>query len=93
VDVYPSGDYGDGHCFYSEAISGSTVASGGCMGWSTIGQFQSILSRWRIVVRAESHTMTLRIGNFRDENNSDWVSCVLLLDAIGGEVELTTALD
>jgi len=83
VDVYPSGNYGDGHCFYAEAISGSTVVSGGCMGWFTIGQFQSIVSRWRIVVRAESHTMTLRIGNFRDENNSDGVSCVLLLDAIG----------
>jgi hypothetical protein len=83
VDVYPSGNYGDGNCYYATAISGGTVVSGGCMGWLTVGQFQSITNRWRIMVRAESQSMTLRIGNFWDENNSEGVSRVLLLDAIG----------
>ena len=83
VDVYPSGNYGDGNCYYAEAISGGTVVSGGCMGWLTIGQFQSITDRWRIVVRAESQTMKLRIGNYWDESNSGGVSRYIYLDAIG----------
>jgi hypothetical protein len=83
VDVYPSGNYGDGNCYYATAISGGTVVSGGCMGWLATGQFQSITNKWRIVVSAESQSMTLRIGNFWDETNSNGVSRVLLLDAIG----------
>jgi hypothetical protein len=83
VDVYPSGNYGDGNCYYAEAISGGTVVSGVCMGWLTIGQFQSITNRWRIVVRAESQAMTLRIGNYRDASNSGGVSRFIYLDAIG----------
>jgi hypothetical protein len=83
VDIYPSGNYGDGNCYYAESISGGTVISGGCMGWLTIGQFQSIAHRWRIVVRAESQTMTLRIGNHWDESNSGGVSRYIYLDAIG----------
>jgi hypothetical protein len=47
VDVYPSGNYGDGNCYFAEAISGGTVVSGGCMGWLTIGQFQSITNKLR----------------------------------------------
>jgi hypothetical protein len=82
VDVYPSGNYGDGNCYYAEAVSGGTVVYGGCMGWLTIGQFQSITNRWRIVVRAESQTMTLRIGNPWNESNSGGVSRYLILDAI-----------
>src|SRR5262249_51078082 len=83
VDVYPSGNYGDGNCYYATAVSGGTVVSGGCMGWLTIGQFQSIANRWRIVVRAESQTMTLQLSNFRDASNSDGVSRCIYLDAIG----------
>jgi hypothetical protein len=83
LDVYPSGHYGDGNCYYAEAISGGTVVSGGCMGWITIGQFQSIINRWRIVVKAETQTMTLRILNYRDENNSDGVSQFIYVDSIG----------
>jgi len=83
VDVYPSGNYGDGNCYYAEAISGGTVVSGGCMGWSALGQFQSIANRWRIVERAESRAMTLRIGNYRDASNSDGVSRFIYIDAIG----------
>src|SRR6266542_1362658 len=83
LDVYPSGNYGDGNCYYAEAISGGTVVSGGCMGWLTIGQFQSITNRWRIVVRAGSQTMTLRIGNYWDASNSGGVSRYIYLDAIG----------
>ena len=83
VDVYPSGNYGDGNCYYAEAYSGGTVVSGSCMGWLTIGQFQSITNKWRIVVRADSQTMTLRISNYWNENNSNGFSRVLLIDAIG----------
>ncbi len=83
LDVYPSGNYGDGNCYYAEAISGGTVISGGCMGWLTTGQFQSITYRWRIVVRAESQTTTLRIGNYWDASNSGGVSRYIYLDAIG----------
>jgi hypothetical protein len=83
VDVYPSGNYGDGNCYYAEAVSGGAVVSGGCMGWNTIGQFQSIVNRWRIVVRADSQTMTLRIGNYWNADNSNGVSRYLYLDAIG----------
>lgn len=83
VDVYPSGNYGDGNCYYAEATSGGTVVSAGCMGWLTIGQFQSITNRWRIVVRADSQTMTLRIGNYWDASNSGGVSRYIYLDAIG----------
>jgi hypothetical protein len=83
VDVYPSGNYGDGNCYYAEAVSGGTVVSGGCMGWLTIGQFQSITNRWRIVVRAESQTMTLKLTNNRNRDNSDGVSRLIYLDAIG----------
>jgi hypothetical protein len=83
LDVYPSGNYGDGNCYYADAISGGAVVSGACMGWQTIGQFQSIANRWRIVVRAESQTMTLRIGNYRDASNSDGVSRFIYIDAIG----------
>jgi hypothetical protein len=82
VDVYPSGNYGDGNCYYAEAVSGGTVVSGGCMGWLTIGQFQSITNKWRIVVRAESQTMTLRIGNPWNADNSNGVSRFIYLDAI-----------
>jgi hypothetical protein len=80
LDVYPSGNYGDGNCYYADAISGGAVVSGACMGWQTIGQFQSIANRWRIVVRAESQTMTLRIGNYRDASNSDGVSRFFYVD-------------
>ena len=52
------------------------------MGWQTIGQFQSIANRWRIVVRADSQTMTLRIGNYWNADNSDGVSRFIDLDAI-----------
>ena len=83
VDVYPSGNYGDGNCYFAEAISGGAVVSGSCMGWLTIGQFQSIANKWRIVVRADSQTLTLRLGNYRDASNSGDVSRVLLIDAIG----------
>jgi hypothetical protein len=83
VDVYPSGNYGDGNCYYAEAVSGGTVVSGGCMGWLTIGQFQSITNRWRIVVRAESQTMTLKLTNNRNRDNSDGVSRLIYLGAIG----------
>jgi hypothetical protein len=83
VDVYPSGNYGDGNCYYAEAISGGTVVSGGCMGWITIGQFQSIANKWRIVVRADSQTLTLRIGNPWNADNSNGLSRYLYLDAIG----------
>jgi hypothetical protein len=82
VDVYPSGHYGDGSCFDATAISGGTVVSGACRVWNTIGQFQSIADRWTIVVRAESQTMKLRIGNSWDADNSNGVSRYLLLDAI-----------
>jgi hypothetical protein len=82
VDVYPSGHYGDGNCYYAEAVSGGTVISGGCMGWLTIGQFQSITDRWRIVARADSQTMTLRLTNNRDQNNSNWMSQIIYIDAI-----------
>jgi hypothetical protein len=82
LDVYPSGNYGDGNCYYAEAISGGAVLSGGCMGWLTIGQFQSITNKWRIVVRADSQTLTLRIGNYYDASNSNGVSHYLYLDAI-----------
>ncbi len=82
VDVYPSGNYGDGNCYYAEADSGGTVVSGGCMGWLTIGQFQSITNRWRIVVRAESQTMKLKLTNNRNRDNSDGVSRFIYLDAI-----------
>jgi len=47
MDIYPSSNYGDGNCYYAEAISGGMVVSGGCMGWPTIGQFQSGANRWR----------------------------------------------
>jgi hypothetical protein len=50
LDFYPSGNYGDGNCYYATAISGGTVVYGGCMGWPTLGEFQSIANRWRIVV-------------------------------------------
>jgi hypothetical protein len=83
LDVYPSGNYGDGNCYYAEAVSGGTVVSGGCMGWITIGQFQSIANKWRIVVRADSQTMTLRIGNPWNADNSNGLSRYLYLDAIG----------
>src|SRR6266511_3335551 len=82
VDVYPSGNYGDGNCYYAEAVSGGTVVAGGCMGWLTIWQFQSITNKWMIVVKAEGQTMTLRIGNHWDESNSGGVSRYLILDAI-----------
>ena len=82
VDVYPSGHYGDGHCYYAEAVSGGTVVSGGCMGWLMIGQFQSITNRWRIVVRADSQTMTLKLTNNRDQNNSGGMSQFIYVDAI-----------
>lgn len=83
LDVYPSGNYGDGNCYYAEANSGGTVVTGGCKGWNTTGQFQSVANRWRIVVRAQSHTMRLRIGNYWDANNSGGVSRFIYLDAIG----------
>jgi hypothetical protein len=83
VDVYPSGNYGDGNCYYAEAVSGGAVISGGCMGWLTLGQFQSIANRWRIVVRADSQTMTLRLGNYWNADNSNGVSRYLYLDTIG----------
>jgi len=83
VEVYPSGNYGDGNCYYAAAISGGKVVSDGCMGWLSIGQFQSIVNRWRIVVRAESQTMTLRIGNYWDAGNSGGVSRFIYIDAIG----------
>jgi hypothetical protein len=83
VDVYPSGNYGDGNCYFAEAISGGTVVSGACQGWLTIGQFQSIANKWRIVVRADSQTMTLRLGNYWNADNSNGVSRYLYLDAIG----------
>src|SRR5262245_54912059 len=83
LDVYPSGNYGDGNCYYAEAVSGGTVLSGRCMGWLTIGQFQSIANKWRIVVRAESQTMTLRLGTYWNADNSNGVSRYLYLDAIG----------
>jgi hypothetical protein len=82
LDVYPSGNYGDGNCYYAEAVSGGSVVSGGCMGWLTIGQFQSIANKWRIVVRAESQTLTLRIGNPWNADNSNGVSRFLRIDAI-----------
>ena len=83
MDIHPSSNYGDGNCYYAEAISGGMVVSGGCMGWPTIGQVQSGANRWRIVVMAESQTMTLRIGNYRDANNSGGVSRFIYIDAIG----------
>jgi hypothetical protein len=83
LDVYPSGNYGDAHWYYATAISGGTVVTGGTQGWSTLGQFQSIANRWRIVVKAESQTMTLRIGNFWNEESSEGVSRFIYIDAIG----------
>ena len=83
MDIYPSSNYGDGNCYYAEAISGGMVVSGGCMGRPTIGQFQSGANRWRIVVRADSQTLTLRIGNYWNEDNSKGFSRYLCLDDIG----------
>jgi len=73
----------DGNYYYAEAISGGMVVSGGRMGWPTIRQFQSITDRRRIVVRAESQNMTLRISNHRDASDSDGISRFIYLDAIG----------
>jgi hypothetical protein len=83
VDIYPSSNYGDGNCYYAEAISGGMVVSGGCMRWPTNGQFQSGADRWSIVMRAESQTMTLRISNHRDASDSEGISRFIYLDAIG----------
>jgi hypothetical protein len=59
------------------------LVPGGRMEWPTIGQFQSGANRWRIVVMAESQTMTLRISDPRDASDSDAISRFIYLDAIG----------
>ncbi len=97
LDVYVSGNYGDGNCYYATSISGGTVVSGGCKGWTTIGQFDSMADVWQIVVNAQSPTMTLRLGNFWDASNSRGVSRFIYLDAIGLQSALprisTTTVD
>jgi len=96
LDIYVSANYGDGNCYFATVISGGTVVDGICKGWNRTGYLISSLSplnpiealnwlatvRWRIVVNAQSSSLTLRIGNYWNAQNSGGVSRFIYLDAI-----------